>query len=76
MNETVKLTRTTAGRAAALALAVVLLLAPVAWALGELEQKPGNAGCVSETGTNGVRRSVWPAILPSLHGIQNSATRR
>jgi hypothetical protein len=32
---------------------LVLVLAPVAWALGELEQKPGNAGCVSETGTGG-----------------------
>jgi hypothetical protein len=53
MNEKVKLTRTTAGRAAALALGVVLLLAPVAWALGELEQKPGTAACVSETGSGG-----------------------
>jgi hypothetical protein len=49
-----KPTRTTTRRAAALlALAAVLLLAPVAWALGELEQKPGTAGCVSETGTGG-----------------------
>jgi hypothetical protein len=39
--------------AALLALAAVLLMAPVAWALGELEQKPGAAGCVSETGTAG-----------------------
>jgi hypothetical protein len=53
MNKTVRLTRTTAGRAAALALAVVLLLAPVAWALGELEQKPGTAGCISENGSGG-----------------------
>jgi DNA-binding beta-propeller fold protein YncE len=53
MNAKLKLTRTTAGRAAALALAAVLLLAPVAWALGELEQKPGTAGCVSETGSGG-----------------------
>jgi hypothetical protein len=40
-------------RAFALVLAAVLLLAPVAWALGELSQKPGAAGCVSETGSGG-----------------------
>jgi DNA-binding beta-propeller fold protein YncE len=40
-------------RAFALVLAAVLLLAPVAWALGELSQKPGAAGCVSETGNGG-----------------------
>jgi hypothetical protein len=42
--------------AALLALAVLLLSAPVAWALGELSQKPGTAGCVSGTGTGGACR--------------------
>jgi hypothetical protein len=27
--------------------------APVAWALGKVSQKPGTAGCISETGTGG-----------------------
>jgi DNA-binding beta-propeller fold protein YncE len=54
MNRTIKPTRKRTRRAAALlALAAVLLLAPAAWALGELEQKQGTAGCVSETGTSG-----------------------
>jgi ferric-dicitrate binding protein FerR (iron transport regulator) len=45
MKAMIKPTRTTRRRAAALAaLAAVLLLAPVAWALGELQQKPGTAG--------------------------------
>ena len=49
-----KPTRRTRRRGAALlALTAVLLSAPVAWALGELSQKPGTAGCVSETGTGG-----------------------
>ncbi len=34
--------------------AFLLLPAGVAWALGELSQKPGTAGCVSETGTGGL----------------------
>ena len=54
MNGTIKPSRKTGRRAAALlALVAVLLLAPAAWALGELEQKPGTAGCVSETGSGG-----------------------
>ncbi len=41
-------------RAALIAIGAFLLLpAGVAWALGELSQKPGTAGCVSETGTGG-----------------------
>ena len=35
------------------AAALSLGLTAVAWALGELSQKPGTAGCVSETGTGG-----------------------
>src|SRR3954468_14192271 len=35
------------------ALAVLLLLPAAAWAVGELAQKGGTAGCVSETGTSG-----------------------
>src|SRR3954451_6237448 len=35
------------------ALAVLLLLPATAWAVGELVQKGGTAGCVSETGTAG-----------------------
>ena len=47
MNGTIKPSRKTGRRAAALfALVAVLLLAPAAWALGKLEQKPGTAGCV------------------------------
>ena len=54
MTSSIKPTRRTRRRVAALlALAAVLLSAPVAWALGELSQKPGTAGCVSETGTGG-----------------------
>ena len=30
---------------------LVLLVTAAAWAVGELTQKPGTAGCVSETGT-------------------------
>ncbi len=33
------------------ALAVVLSATGLAWALGEISQKPGTAGCVTETGT-------------------------
>jgi DNA-binding beta-propeller fold protein YncE len=40
--------------AALLAVAAVLLSAPVAWAFGELSQKPATPGCVSETGSGGV----------------------
>jgi DNA-binding beta-propeller fold protein YncE len=36
-----------------LALVAVLVAAPLAWGLGELSQKPGTAGCVSETGSGG-----------------------
>lgn len=55
MNGTIKSARKSATRRAAalLTLAAVLLFAPAAWALGELEQKQGAAGCVSETGTGG-----------------------
>jgi DNA-binding beta-propeller fold protein YncE len=55
MNDTIKPTRTTRRRGAAMLApaALLLVLAPAAWALGELEQKPGTAGCVSETGTGG-----------------------
>jgi DNA-binding beta-propeller fold protein YncE len=35
------------------AFAVVLALPAVAWAVGELTQKPGTAGCVSDDGTAG-----------------------
>jgi DNA-binding beta-propeller fold protein YncE len=42
--------------AAMVGLAAALLFAPVAWALGELSQKAGTAGCVSETGTGGACR--------------------
>jgi hypothetical protein len=38
---------------ALLALAALLPSAPVAWALGKVSQKPGTAGCISETGTGG-----------------------
>ena len=55
MATTTKPRRRTRPRAAALlALAAMLLLAPVAWALGELSQKPGTAGCMSEDGSGGL----------------------
>ena len=55
MAGSIKPTRGTRRRGAALlALAAALLSAPVAWALGELSQKPGTAGCVSENGTGGL----------------------
>jgi DNA-binding beta-propeller fold protein YncE len=55
MATTTKPRRRTRPRAAALlALAAMLLLAPVAWALGELSQKLGTAGCISEDGSGGL----------------------
>src|SRR6478735_7036341 len=54
MNETIKPTRIPRRRGATLlGLVAVLLLAPAAWALGELQQKSGTTGCISETGTGG-----------------------
>jgi hypothetical protein len=54
MATTTKPRRRTGLRAAApLAVAAMLLLAPVAWALGELSQKSGTAACVSEDGSGG-----------------------
>ena len=54
MAGSIKPTRGTRRRGAALlAVAAVLLSAPVAWAFGELSQKPTTAGCVSETGSGG-----------------------
>jgi DNA-binding beta-propeller fold protein YncE len=52
-------------------LAVLLLFAPLAWALGELSQKPGTAGCISETGTAGACRDG--KALEGAEGVAASA---
>jgi hypothetical protein len=50
--------RTRLRGAALLALTAVLPSAPVAWALGELSQKPGTAGCVSDLSSRSSSRSA------------------
>jgi hypothetical protein len=71
--------RRTRGGAARLALAAMLLLAPVAWALGELSQKSGTAPCVSEDGSGGVcqngkaLRQEWRAFV---HTVRSEVPRR
>jgi hypothetical protein len=74
MNETIKPTRIARRRRAApLALVAALLLARAAWALGELQQKPGTAGCVSETGTGGSRFRRRGRSRPGKHIVRASS---
>ncbi len=61
--------RLTAAPAALLAAtAALLILATTAWAFGELSQKPGTEGCISDSGTGGACRQA-----PGLNGANNVA---
>lgn len=57
-----------------LLLAVVLLLcsAGAAFALGELSQKPGQAGCVSEDGTAGDPTTEPPTVCTEVRGVEEA----
>src|SRR5947208_3007499 len=68
MATTTKPRRGTTRRAAALLAlaAAAMLAAPAAWAIGELSQKPGTAGCVSENGSGGLCQN-GKALENALH---------
>jgi hypothetical protein len=71
MATTTKPRRRTGLRAAApLAVAAMLLLVPVAWALGELSQKPGITGCISEDGSGGLCQNS--KALQNAFGVATS----